>query len=61
MIELAKSHLILSILYLIIVGRSRDSPNPITLTPSGSPIGSNISGRNIPSVGNRFGLFFKYF
>ena len=49
MIELAKSHLILSILYLIIVGRSRDSPNPITLTPSGSPIGSNISGQNIPS------------
>lgn len=30
------------------VGRSNDNPHAMTRTFSGSPIGSNISGRNTP-------------
>ncbi len=31
-------------------GRSRLRPQPSTLTPSGSPIGLNISGLNMPEL-----------
>ena len=46
--EIRKSyfHLMLSIPYFIMVGRSRDRPQAIARTLSGSPIGSNISGLN---------------
>ena len=29
---------------------SRDSPQAMTLTPSGSPMGRSISGRNMPEL-----------
>ena len=34
--------------YMIIVGRSSDKPQAMTLTSSGIPMGSIISGRNMP-------------
>ena len=36
------------ILYLIIVGRSRERPHAMTRTPLGKPMGRSISGRNMP-------------
>jgi len=36
------------VIYRIIVGRSKLNPQPCTLTSGGKPIGSSISGRNIP-------------
>lgn len=35
-------------LYLIMVGRSRESPQAMTRTSSGNPMGRSISGRNMP-------------
>jgi hypothetical protein len=43
-----RSSRMLEMAYLIIVGRSKLRPKPYTLRSFGSPIGSNISGRNIP-------------
>lgn len=40
--------LMLSMPYRIIVGRSKLRPHAITLTSGGSPMGCNISGRNMP-------------
>ena len=51
----------LSILYLIMVGLSSERPNPIQFTPSGSPMGNNISGRNIPKlIQSKFSIYITY-
>lgn len=34
--------------HLIIVGRSSEMPHPCTCTSLGKPMGSSISGRNMP-------------
>ena len=40
----------LSMRYLIIVGRSKDKPHAMTRTFGGNPMGASISGRKMPEL-----------